>query len=70
MLMENDPRIVSRELFNLATKYKKNELEEMIDYKRDFLIDFFGYKTLERAYLMRINKKIVERPQHMWMRLH
>ena len=60
--------IVSRELFNLATKYK-NELEEMIDYNRDYLIDFFGYKTLERAYLMRINKKIVERPQHMWMRV-
>ena len=41
----------------------------MIDYKRDFLIDFFGYKTLERAYLMRINRKIIERPQHMWMRV-
>ncbi len=60
--------ILSKELFNLATKYK-NELEEMIDYKRDYLIDFFGFKTLERAYLMRINKKIVERPQHMWMRV-
>jgi len=60
--------IVSKELFNLTSKYKF-ELEEMIDYKRDFLIDLFGFKTLERAYLMRIDRKIVERPQHMWMRV-
>ena len=41
----------------------------MIDYNRDYLIDYFGIKTLERAYLLRINKVIVERPQHMWMRV-
>ena len=35
-------------------------LEKMIDYERDYLIDYFGYKTLERAYLLRINKVIVE----------
>tara|TARA_B110001452_G_scaffold267560_2_gene278064 strand:+ start:61 stop:2205 length:2145 start_codon:yes stop_codon:yes gene_type:complete len=45
------------------------ELDEMIDYKRDFLFDYFGFKTLERAYLMRIDNMIVERPQHMWMRV-
>ena len=44
-------------------------LEQMIDYERDYLIDYFGYKTLERAYLLRINKVIVERPQHMWIRV-
>ena len=33
------------------------------------LIDYFGLKTLERAYLMRTNKIIVERPQHMWLRV-
>ena len=33
------------------------------------MIDYFGFKTLERAYLMKINKKSVERPQHMWMRV-
>ena len=37
--------------------------------ERDFNYDFFGYKTLERAYLMRLNGKIVERPQHMLMRV-
>ena len=33
------------------------------------MLDYFGLKTLERAYLLRINDKIVERPQHMWMRV-
>ncbi len=40
-----------------------------IDYDRDNLIDYFGFKTLERAYLMRVNGNVVERPQHMWMRV-
>jgi len=60
--------IVSDELWNITQHYK-DTIESMIDYERDYLIDFFGYKTLERAYLLRINKKIVERPQHMWMRV-
>jgi ribonucleotide reductase alpha subunit len=41
----------------------------MIDYNRDYLIDYFGFKTLERSYLMKNKDKIVERPQHMWMRV-
>lgn len=44
-------------------------LEQMIAYPRDYLIDYFGFKTLERSYLMRVNGVIVERPQHMWMRV-
>jgi ribonucleoside-diphosphate reductase alpha subunit len=60
--------IVSDELWNITQHYK-DAIESMIDYERDYLIDFFGYKTLERAYLLRIHKKIVERPQHMWMRV-
>ena len=44
-------------------------INEMIEDSRDYLIDYFGFKTLERAYLLKINKKIVERPQHMWMRV-
>lgn len=60
--------IVSEELYNFV---KENEslLEEMIDYNRDYLIDYFGFKTLERAYLFRANNKILERPQHMWLRV-
>jgi ribonucleoside-diphosphate reductase alpha chain len=44
-------------------------LEDLIDYDRDYLIDYFGFKTLERAYLFRVNDKIIERPQHMWLRV-
>ena len=47
----------------------KEQLDAMVDYKRDFLFDYFGFKTLERAYLMKVNNVIVERPQHMWMRV-
>ena len=50
---------------------KKNieRLEATIDYARDFSFDYFGFKTLERAYLLKINGEIVERPQHMIMRV-
>ena len=44
-------------------------LQQMIVVQRDYLIDYFGFKTLERSYLMRVNGAIVERPQHMWMRV-
>ena len=44
-------------------------LEQMIQHQRDYLIDYFGFKTLERSYLMRSRGVIVERPQHMWMRV-
>ena len=44
-------------------------VQQMIADDRDYLIDYFGFKTLERSYLMRVNSTIVERPQHMWMRV-
>ena len=44
--------------------YKNKEVfDSMIDYERDYLIDYFGYKTLERAYLLKINNVVIERPQ-------
>jgi ribonucleoside-diphosphate reductase alpha chain len=64
---ENKP-LVSQELWDF-TNYYAAELNAILDYNRDYLIDYFGFKTLERAYLFRINNKIVERPQHMWMRV-
>ena len=60
--------LVSQELYNVVEKYG-SELESILDYSRDYLIDYFGFKTLERAYLMKINKETVERPQHMWLRV-
>jgi ribonucleoside-diphosphate reductase alpha chain len=44
-------------------------LDSHIIYNRDFNYDYFGFKTLERSYLLKINGKIVERPQHMLMRV-
>ena len=47
----------------------KERLDREIIYDRDSQYDFFGYKTLERSYLLRVNGKVVERPQHMLMRV-
>jgi len=67
--------LVNDELVSIAEKYK-NELQNMLDMSRDYLIDFFGFKTMERSYLLRINnneygkvKKIIERPQHLFLRV-
>merc|ERR1719379_2167452 len=45
------------------------ELDEAIDYKRDYDYDYFGFKTLEKSYLLRVHGKIAERPSHMLMRV-
>ena len=60
--------LVSEQFLALVQQHEQI-IESMIDYERDFLFDYFGFKTLERAYLMRIRQRIVERPQHMWMRV-
>jgi ribonucleoside-diphosphate reductase alpha chain len=65
---EKQSPLVSQQLYDTIMKYP-TELEELCDYSRDYLIDFFGFKTLERAYLMKVNKVTVERPQHMWLRV-
>ena len=65
---KNSP-LVSDELFKVVTSDVDGELDKMCDYSRDYLIDYFGFKTLERAYLMKIDGKTVERPQHMWLRV-
>lgn len=44
-------------------------LDSTIIYDRDFAFDYFGFKTLEKSYLLKVNGKIVERPQHMYMRV-
>ena len=50
-------------------KKNKKEINAMIDYERDYIFDYFGFKTLERAYLMKIKNEIIERPQDMFMRV-
>lgn len=60
--------LVSENLWDFTQKYSK-EIDDMIIHNRDYLIDYFGFKTLERSYLFKYNNKIIERPQHMWMRV-
>ena len=60
--------LLSTKVFGVIQANAKR-LDDAIDYKRDYNYDFFGYKTLERSYLMKLDGKIVERPQHMLMRV-
>jgi ribonucleoside-diphosphate reductase alpha subunit len=64
---ENAP-LISKETWKIVRDHAA-ELDEAILYDRDFSYDYFGFKTLERSYLMKIDGKIVERPQHMLMRV-
>ena len=64
----NPNPLISQELWDIV-KAHKTKLNSVIDYQRDFNFDYFGFKTLERSYLMKVDGKIVERPQHMWMRV-
>ena len=62
-------RLVTEDYVWDLTEYPK-ELEAMIDYSRDFSFNYFGFKTLEKGYLLRTRDgKACERPQHMWMRV-
>ena len=68
ILSSTNTTIIEKEFYNVV-KNNSKKINEMIDYERDYELDYFGFKTLERAYLMRLDKKIIERPQHMWMRV-
>jgi len=60
--------LLSDEVYKII-KENADKLDSSIIYNRDFGYDFFGFKTLERSYLLKLNGKIVERPQHMLMRV-
>lgn len=65
---EENAALLSKEVYGIIRKNAKR-LDDAIDYNRDYNYDYFGYKTLERSYLMKLDGKIVERPQHMLMRV-
>lgn len=49
---------------------KGTEIDKYIQYDRDYLFDYFGFKTLEKSYLLKdTSMRVIERPQHMWMRI-
>ncbi|QQS30797.1 MAG: ribonucleoside-diphosphate reductase subunit alpha [Sphingobacteriales bacterium] len=60
--------LVSKRLYDIV-QANKERLDNAIDYARDFDFDYFGFRTLERSYLLKMHGFIVERPQHMFMRV-
>jgi len=67
-LYRGKTQIVSDEYHDLVVK-NASKYQEMICYNCDFMFDYFGFKTLERGYLLKVDGMAVERPQHMWMRV-
>jgi len=64
---ENAP-LVSKEIYDLVNAHHK-KIESMIIHDRDYDMEYFGFKTLERSYLLKINGNTAETPQHMYMRV-
>lgn len=60
--------LLSDDVYEIIMKHK-DVLDSSIIYDRDFAFDYFGFKTLERSYLLKLDGKIAERPQHMFMRV-
>ena len=60
--------LVSDELYQIVMN-NKDKLNNILNYENDYLFDYSGYKTLEKAYLMKIKGKVVERIQHLFLRV-
>ncbi|MFO7824776.1 MAG: ribonucleoside-diphosphate reductase subunit alpha [Cyclobacterium sp.] len=65
---DENAALIAPDVYGIVKKHAAR-LDEVIDYSRDFDYDFFGFKTLERSYLIKLDGKVVERPQHMLMRV-
>ena len=63
-----ESKLISDDVYEIVMK-NKDKLNAIINYEKDYLFDYFGFKTLEKAYLMKINNKIIERIQHLFMRV-
>ncbi len=61
-------QLLATDVYGIINKHAA-KLDAAIDHSRDFTYDYFGFKTLERSYLIKLDGKIVERPQHMLMRV-
>jgi len=60
--------LISEEVYKVVTEHK-DTLDAALIHDRDFEFDYFGFKTLEKSYLLKLDGQIVERPQHMLMRV-
>lgn len=63
-----DASMIADDVWEIIEK-NAEELDSSIIYDRDFGFDYFGFKTLEKSYLLKVNGKIAERPQHLFMRV-
>ena len=60
--------LLNKAFFEIVER-NKEELDKIVLHERDYLIDYFGFKTLEKSYLMKIGGIVVERPQYLWLRV-
>ncbi|WP_426325605.1 ribonucleoside-diphosphate reductase subunit alpha [Pedobacter sp. R-06] len=65
---QKDAPLIADDVYEIIEK-NKDILDSSIIYDRDFGFDYFGFKTLEKSYLLKVNGQIVERPQHLFMRV-
>ncbi|TAE53784.1 MAG: ribonucleoside-diphosphate reductase subunit alpha, partial [Bacteroidetes bacterium] len=65
---QEDAPLISDEVYQVVMA-NADRIDSAIIYDRDYDFDYFGFKTLERSYLLKVNGKVVERPQHMLMRV-
>lgn len=65
---EENASLIAKDVYSVVKEHA-SLLDSTVDYTRDFSYDYFGFKTLERAYLMKLDGQVVERPQHMLMRV-
>ncbi|QIL38568.1 ribonucleoside-diphosphate reductase subunit alpha [Pedobacter sp. HDW13] len=65
---QKEAPLIADDVYEIIEK-NKDILDSSIIYDRDFGFDYFGFKTLEKSYLLKVNGQIVERPQHLFMRV-
>ena len=67
-LNNNQCPLIDKKIYDTVMN-NKDKLNDILDYDNDFLFDYFGFKTLEKSYLMKVNGSVVERIQHMFLRV-
>ena len=60
--------LIDKKIYEIVMN-NKDKLNDVLNYENDYLFDYFGFKTLEKSYLMKVNGNIVERIQHMFLRV-
>ena len=60
--------LIDKKIYDIVMN-NKDKLNDILNYDNDFLFDYFGFKTLEKSYLMKVNGNVVERIQHMFLRV-